>query len=238
MKNEIIDFHAHILPGMDDGPKSIDESTKMLDIVNNRDKNAKVVATPHFICDEDSVDDFVAKRSNSYSLISEICREKNISMMLGSEVFLIRDLNKLDGLDKLAIGNSGYILIELPYGFFSNWMIDEIYNICFRYKLKPILAHIDRYFDCYSEDKIQDLIQIDDVVLQFNVGCFLDKWSYKKVKKILNGNYPFVIGSDCHNSQDRRPNIDLALSHIKAMGSTIYNTLINTQNHILNRNQR
>ena len=61
----IIDFHSHILPGIDDGSRDIEESIILLDklAANGTDL---VVATPHFYCDEQSVDDFLANRNNAY----------------------------------------------------------------------------------------------------------------------------------------------------------------------------
>jgi len=64
----VIDFHAHILPHVDDGSKNIDESLLMLKSL--AEQNVKlVVATPHFYANDESVDEFIERRNVSYELL-------------------------------------------------------------------------------------------------------------------------------------------------------------------------
>ena len=60
----MIDFHTHILPRMDDGSRSVEESLEMLDSM--RQQGVKTVfATPHFYANDESVDSFLERREAS-----------------------------------------------------------------------------------------------------------------------------------------------------------------------------
>ncbi|MEF2562838.1 MAG: CpsB/CapC family capsule biosynthesis tyrosine phosphatase, partial [Negativibacillus sp.] len=86
----MIDFHAHILPKMDDGSKSAEESIAMLKIQAEQGIRC-VVATPHFYAEHETPQDFLHRREHSYqSLQQEIERqglqEQLPQIRLGAEV--------------------------------------------------------------------------------------------------------------------------------------------------------
>lgn len=53
-------------------------------------------------------------------------------------------------------------------------MTEEIDNIAYRFSLTPVLAHLDRY-DWYSRDEVEELLERDDTVYQFNCSAFAEK---------------------------------------------------------------
>lgn len=61
----MIDFHSHILPGIDDGSASVEESLKLLEMLAEQGVKT-VVATPHFYPDRTSVSDFLRRRDAAY----------------------------------------------------------------------------------------------------------------------------------------------------------------------------
>ena len=58
----MLDFHTHLLPGIDDGSQSVDESIQMLECMQMQGVE-QVVATPHFYANHESVEDFLARRN-------------------------------------------------------------------------------------------------------------------------------------------------------------------------------
>ena len=64
------DFHSHILPGVDDGSKSIEETLKMLELLSDQGVR-RVVATPHFYPNHHSVEEFLEKRNSAYEEIKK-----------------------------------------------------------------------------------------------------------------------------------------------------------------------
>ena len=60
-----IDFHSHILPKIDDGSRSVEESVKLLDLMA-QDGVSVVAATPHFYCSKTSIHRFLDRRAEAY----------------------------------------------------------------------------------------------------------------------------------------------------------------------------
>ena len=73
----MIDFHSHVLPGIDDGSDSVETSLRMLDMWRAQ-KIDCICATPHFYADEDDPESFLSRRSQAYSRLREAieaCKE-------------------------------------------------------------------------------------------------------------------------------------------------------------------
>ena len=77
----MIDFHAHILPFVDDGSASLDESMSMLRMLREQGVDT-VCATPHFDALHDSPDDFFQKRNEAYSKLKEYIGAEATSSMV------------------------------------------------------------------------------------------------------------------------------------------------------------
>ena len=69
-KQKMIDFHSHILPGIDDGSKNTQMSLAMIEEEKKQGVHT-IVATPHFYADEDSVERFLKRRAHSYERLQE-----------------------------------------------------------------------------------------------------------------------------------------------------------------------
>ena len=63
-----IDFHSHILPKIDDGSRSVEESVKLLDLMA-QDGVSVVAATPHFYCSKTSIHRFLDRRAEAYDIL-------------------------------------------------------------------------------------------------------------------------------------------------------------------------
>ena len=87
-------------------------------------------------------------------------------------------------------------------------MSEEIYNISAEYDLKVILAHIHRYLEYYSKEQIQQVLGTD-AVFQINNEAFASFREKRFVKALIKQERQLVLGSDCHNISDRKPNWNL-----------------------------
>lgn len=204
----MIDFHTHILPNMDDGPKSVETSLELLSILEKQ--NVKLVClTSHFYPNRESIDDFILRRDNAYK---QLDYKGNLELRLGCEVHYYNGISQSDNLDKLCLENTNILLLELPFETIINDnMIREIISLSNR-GFKVMLAHIERYD--VDEKKIKTLKQ-NGILIQANcefiIGGFLDRKGLKWLEK----GYIDVIGSDCHNLNDRKPNYLEAINRIK-----------------------
>jgi protein-tyrosine phosphatase len=129
---------------------------------------------------------------------------------LGAEVYLEQGLHECDELNRFCIENTKYIMLELPYTNYRDWMAAEIYNICYSYSLIPILAHLDRYIDKIKREQINELLSIDNVVIQINNDALNYRSNVKFVMELLQDGNSVIFGSDSHNLKDRAPNFNIS----------------------------
>lgn len=208
----MIDIHTHILPCIDDGSQSVEETLQMLDIMVKSGVR-KVVATPHYYPELMSIDDFLMQRQEAYDKIKKI-KPEGIDIILGAEVMLGYDLHKED-LKKLVIGDTDYILIEMPYSRWDLWTFNEVFKISAKHGLEIIVAHIDRYVDIARKEDLNQIFKMD-LKYQVNVD-HLGGGIFKKSPaiKMMKAETVHFIGSDCHNTDTRVPCIASAVEKIK-----------------------
>lgn len=224
----MIDFHSHFLPAMDDGAPNVSVALDML--INSKKQGVDtVIATPHFYPDGRSVDDFVEMREVAYSkLLSEI---ENTGadvpdIVLGAEVKVGYSLLEFDSLDKLCIGNTRYILLEMPYVKWEPSMFELIYSVMIKYKVNPIIAHIERYTD--TNKKISDYASLFnmDVLIQANAEGFLKFSSLRFLSKLISEGHVHVLGSDMHNMSNRKSRIGDAVRKINRKFGDVFSEFL------------
>ena len=142
----MIDFHNHILPNVDDGPKTIKES---LDMLRNAHAQgiSEVVNTVHFqhpkMYDKNVDIDFLKYKVNQ---LNQKLKDENINIKihLAAEVFYLPNLSEISSNPLLTIGNGKYMLVEFTNNIYPN----DYEKIFFDLQMKdisPIIAHPERY---------------------------------------------------------------------------------------------
>ncbi len=225
----MVDVHCHILPGVDDGSRSVAMSLEMIKCSAAQGVGA-IVFTPHFYADMDSPETFLARRNNAYATLLKALHEHPIpdcpGFALGSEVHFFRGISRSNAPEKLCFGNSGYVLIEMPFRAWQPQMISEIEEISKVLGLRVIIAHIERYLD---QDKklVRRLIDNPDLIIQSNGEFFTQKSTSRLALKMLKAGQIDLLGSDCHNLDSRRPNLSEAFDIIdNKLGSRYTDRLI------------
>lgn len=230
----MIDLHCHMLPGIDDGSKDVAMSLEM--ITRSVEQGVSgIVFTPHFYADIDSPDHFLKARDEALSkLTDEFDRLPQIPVYtVGAEVHYFRGMSRVDDLERLCIGNSNFILIEMPFRPWQPQMIDELEEISEVVGLNVIVAHFERYFD---QDKhlLARISGNPDLIIQSNAEFFIERKTTRKATKMLSKGIIDVIGSDSHNLDSRRPNLDEAAAIIaKKCGEDALSDLISRGQQIL-----
>lgn len=202
----MIDFHSHILPGLDDGAHDIETSLEMLrrSMASGIDT---VIATSHcYPVDIEAATDFPVKRDAAFNALSSAIYSLDESLpniIRGAEVHLSKGVSRLPNLDKLCIEDTNYILLELPYEKWTDEIYEEIYHII-RQGFRPILAHLDRYIS--QEKEFPELLSLN-VLCQINASSFFDKTLRKKILHLFLNDAVHVVGSDMHNLTNRPPNL-------------------------------
>lgn len=200
------DFHTHILPAVDDGAKDVTTSVGMLNALKEQGVET-VLFTPHYYANQETAADFLERRTAALTTL-QTAGEIPLKTVLGAEVHLTRDLADTPDIEKLCMGDSGYMLIEMPYLPLAEWMIEVIENIYYRYDCKPLLAHLTRYAAYYNDNDFNTLLSLQDVVVQVNAEDLQHRYLRKLVKGWIKRGVPVVFGSDCHSLGHRRPNFD------------------------------
>ncbi|MBR5495896.1 MAG: capsular polysaccharide biosynthesis protein [Oscillospiraceae bacterium] len=198
----MIDFHSHILPGIDDGATDLQQSDNMIKALIAQGVE-HIIATPHYIRHTCGLNEYLDMREKAYNGLLELDSAKQCKISLGSEVYIERDLASQEGIEALAISGTNKILMEFPYSSFEKWAINEIYNLCYSHKLVPILAHVERYLGYYSSSDVDEILEMDDAIFQVNAISLCEKSRLKFILELIEGGYPVVLGSDAHNMISR-----------------------------------
>jgi len=231
----VIDFHTHILPGVDDGSKSVEESLLMLHAM--ADQGVKIAAaTPHFYANDESVESFLMRRSAAYEpLVKEAPKVPEI--VLGAEVRYYDGISHLRELNDLRIEGTKFLLLEMPFRRWTDYAIGEVIDMATRGKITLVLAHIDRYLPFVKKETLVRLIR-GGVLFQVNASFFQGVFTAPKALKMLREGMIHFIGTDCHNTQDRAPNMGKALDIIgKKMGSDTVSDFLSFGNELFLQNQ-
>ena len=213
----MIDFHSHILPNVDDGSKSVEETFELLKEAKNAGFDA-IISTSHYM--EEYYEVNVAERKVWIDALSDKLGTKNIDLKLylGNEIYITENIIKLlEERKATSINNTNYVLFECPLNSEPLNMYDIIYDML-EYKLVPILAHPERYsFVQKNPNLIYDLIQ-KGVLMQSNYGSIIGLYGDKAqiiVKKLLENNMVHFLGSDVHKKNSIYPKVQIALKEIE-----------------------
>lgn len=219
--NVITDCHCHILPRIDDGSQSVQESIALLKMEYQQEVG-RVIATPHFYASKYSVERFLTHRRESYeNLLCGLEKEdrKHPEIYLGAEVYYFPGVGKAEHISKLCLGESNYLLLEMPFCQWDKEVLHDVTQLLERQKLKVILAHLERYHEFQKKKEIWNEILQLPVILQVNADSFF-KWKKKKFcLDVLKKFDHVVLGSDCHNISRRPPHIEEARQIILEKGN-------------------
>lgn len=212
----IVDFHSHILPGIDDGSASVEESLAILRLEAEQGIE-HVVATPHFYPRYETPDAFLQKRDLAETALRAAMEQQRglPRISVGAEVYFFRGISESDFLPQLTIREKQCILIEMPPAPWPEFIYQELEAIWRRRGITPVIAHIDRYIAPFRTYKIPQKLQDLPVLVQANASFFLEKRTRRMALKMLKADQIQLLGSDCHNLDSRPPRLGYALQVIE-----------------------
>ncbi|MBR2489961.1 MAG: capsular polysaccharide biosynthesis protein [Ruminiclostridium sp.] len=216
MKASVIDFHSHILPGIDDGSDSVEMSLAML-MRSRKQGIGHVVATPHFYARHDTPEAFLARRARAEARLRQaMAGEAGMPRLtMGAEVAFYPGMSGSDALGSLCIGQSRYILVELPGTPWYNSIYEELQAIWDRQGLVPVIAHVDRYLEPFRTERLMGKLEDLPVLIQANAEFFLRRSTARTAFRLLRNGRIHLLGSDCHNLSSRAPNLGQAVEEIR-----------------------
>lgn len=196
------DYHCHILPGVDDGVKTIEDSLAILK--RYEDFGIKSVwLTPHIMEDNPNTTDNLRKRfeelQQAYSNMEHTDGTEKVQLNLAAE-YMLDGLyeERLNAKDILYLEEDDQVLVETSY---YNSPMDLI-GILERTKAKgyfPILAHPERYM--YMEERDYVKLKKMGICFQLNLGSLSNGYGShvrKKAISMLKKGWYEYRGTDCH----------------------------------------
>lgn len=201
----IIDFHSHILPGIDDGSQNIEMSEKILAISEAQNVNV-IVATPHFYAASMTIDAFLKRRTAAYSNIRNAAAVHNIRIIEGAEVAFFPGIGDADKLEQLAITGTSLLLLEMPFRAWNSSDIKDVEKLLDR-GLKPIIAHMERFYRYQKDTRMMDELYSLPVLVQVNAESLLGWITRRLALYLFQKGYADLLGTDCHNISSRPPNL-------------------------------
>jgi protein-tyrosine phosphatase len=200
------DYHSHILPGIDDGSKNLDESIKLLEMLKAQ-RAAVSVATPHFYADRSTPEEFLERRNRAYESLVAHPAFPGTDIRLGAEVRYFSGISRMRELRDLRIEGTKILLIEMPFTKWSEYTLRELYEIGGSGYMVPMMAHIERYLEFQSKGIVEELAS-NGMLIQCNASFFANKSTSRKALKLLKRGLVHAVGTDCHSTDARPPRLD------------------------------
>ena len=237
----MIDFHTHILPNIDDGARSIDETLHLVQEAQNAGFEV-IIATSHYI--EGYYETNAPEREVWIKAIYQKLQEErmDIKLYLGNEIYLLENmLTLLEEGKASTINDTSYVLFEMPLNVEPLNLYHVIYEMI-QNKLIPILAHPERYtFIQQDPELVYDLIE-KGVLMQANFGSIIGCYGIKAqmiARKLLENNMIHFLGSDVHRQNTIYPKIpQIKKKIIEIIGDEKFNQLTIVNPKLVLNNKR
>ena len=202
----VIDFHSHILPGIDDGSKDLATTLEMLRLSAGQGVDV-VAATPHFYAWRDRVGRFLERRQAAWEALSSVLTPELPRIVLGAEVAFFQGISKAEQVRELTLQGTNVLLLEMPFQTWSDSDLEEVEALTERCGLRVVLAHLERYYGLPGNKKmIAELLQLP-VTVQVNAEGLLDWRMRGKLVRMFRSGQAQLLGSDCHGIHHRTPKL-------------------------------
>lgn len=201
----MIDIHSHILPNVDDGSRSLEESIKIIkQAVSNGVTD--IIVTPHFILGSS----YNKEKKDNKKLLAELedkveSENIDVNLYLGNEIFV--DIEMVSFLIKkkiASLNDTRYVLFELPMNNEYKNIRKTLFDLQ-RAGFVPVIAHPERYKIIKENPKlIEEWIEAG-AVFQGNIGSLLGRYG-KEAKAtleiLLRHEAITFLASDTHHNSD------------------------------------
>lgn len=207
----MIDLHMHILPGMDDGARDLEQSVRMADMA--ADSGVSVIAaTPHSNLPGQALKEHRSRYRRILGQVRQRLEEEKSLVTLVEGMEILADLDAVSKLKEgllLTLGGTNHPLIEFPFDV-------EIRTafVCLEKFLNegyvPVLAHPERY-GCVMDhpELVYEWYQMG-VIIQVNKGSILGRFGrrvQRTADRLLRHRLAAVAASDAHSPAIRTPDL-------------------------------
>ena len=214
--DNFIDIHSHVLWGIDDGSRSIEETLELCDMALSSGTR-HLFLTPHLMYWEDA-EELYDERNSRFEILREILDEEEIELEIhkGFEILCDDDIFNIKYFKPYTLCDSRYILIEFD---FVKPEIEDVVSWCkylISFGLVPIIAHPERYYFFLSEYEGIDTLSEMGVLFQINSGSAAGMFGPKVqrfAERMINKGYADFVGSDAHDLMVRNTDMEDCFIH-------------------------
>ena len=197
-----VDIHSHLIPGIDDGSKSMEESIQLITKLKDLGFK-KLIITPHIMHHRFPNSSEVIL-SGLKELKAEVKKQQiDIELEVAAEYYLDEHfVTLLNKKDILTFGDN-YLLFEMSYAIKPANLESIIYEMKVA-GYKPILAHPERYMFMHEDFSIYENLKESGVLFQVNLNSFNGYYSKpveKMAFKLMERGFIDFIGSDTHKEK-------------------------------------
>jgi protein-tyrosine phosphatase len=196
----MIDIHSHILPNLDDGAQSLEESVSMAGDLK-RLGFATIFATPHIY--PGVYNNFKEGILDSFSIFKEQLAKRNIAVEVrpGAEVFITYNLMHAINCDLILTMNDQkkFILLELPFFEYPAYVDEVLFSLLAR-GIIPIISHPERNVQVQNISIVRELVE-KGVRMQINISSFAGTYGDKVrnvAQTLLKEDLVHYLATDYH----------------------------------------
>ena len=196
----MIDFHSHILPGIDDGSRNLEQSVFMV----NEAKEAgftKIISTSHYMENY-----YECNEKERRQLIEQVqSKVQGIGLYLGNEIYITNNIIELLKKGQASsINGTKYVLFEFPLINTKPMNDKEVIYRLIENRYVPIIAHPERY--PFIQENPDYLFELEEMgaLFQANYGSIIGMYGIKAkktLKILLKNNLISFLGSDVHRPE-------------------------------------
>lgn len=200
------DMHSHLIPGIDDGAKEVEDSVEMIEGLIELGFSS-FMGTPHVMADHYRNSTDTIRRGADE--VREALQKKgiNVPFSCAAEYYADEELEKrIESKDLLSFGDN-YVLFEVSYVNRSSNMEKTIFDLKMK-GYKPVLAHPERYTFMYQDFEAYERLYANQVDFQINLASLAGYYSpaAKKIaEKLIKNEMVDWIGTDIHNPRHLTP---------------------------------
>lgn len=219
----LYDIHCHILPGVDDGARNMEESLWMLN-KEYQEGVRHVILTPHFRYDMfEPHMNIVTRQFMQLRRAAMNIGDEGMRLYLGCELHSSMDMVEcLKKGRRLTLAGSRYVLVEFSNGDEKNYIEERVRSLLMNGFI-PIIAHVERYKA--TRNDIGFLTELKDMGAHIQVNADTisgqDGFGAKTfARKVMKHGLLDFVGSDGHRKTERIPEIGKCVAKMeKTMGS-------------------
>jgi len=215
--DKFTDIHCHCLPGLDDGPRTMDEAIALCQRLVAEGIET-VVATPHQLGRFDGRNDATIVRDVTSRLNTQLQKDGvGLVVLPGGDVRVDERVCQLLAADKvLTLADAGkYILLELPHEIFID--VEPLLNELKALGVKAIISHPERHNVLLRQSKV--VLRWLDIGAYFQIDActLLGDWGPEVCRgawRFLGSGWAPFVATDAHDTSARRPRMKAAFKRI------------------------